>query len=191
MGANQIHINEPLIAFTNRGAGLDFGLKKSNGKARGSTETACNVLEVGNALTIKFHRTVRMPDDGKMHHLPASLGLFPLYNVSEYRNRVLDRIAKSGGVFLPIWSREALWMSFHSDKRKFALRIFAGGVNVVTGKTMDESKKCDQRSSRRQDYIVVPGQPWLDGIQVEEGVVRQFVAMPCKALPINSFDVFH
>lgn len=132
-----------------------------------------------------------MPDDGRMHHLPASLGLFPLYNVSEYRNRVLDRIAKSGGVFLPIWSREALWMSFHSDKRKFALRIFAGGVNVVTGKTMDESKNCDQRSSSRQDYIVVPGQPWLDGIQVEEGVVRQFVAMPCRALPINSFDVIY
>lgn len=29
-----------------------------------------------------------------------------------------------------------------------------------------------------QDYVVVPGQHWLDGIVVEQGNVRQFVAMP-------------
>jgi hypothetical protein len=29
-----------------------------------------------------------------------------------------------------------------------------------------------------QDYVEVPGQPWLDGFCVEKGVVRQFVAMP-------------
>jgi len=30
----------------------------------------------------------------------------------------------------------------------------------------------------KQDYIVSPGQLWLDGIAIKPGVVRQFVAMP-------------
>ncbi len=29
-----------------------------------------------------------------------------------------------------------------------------------------------------QDYVVVPGQPWLDGYCVDKGHIRQFVAMP-------------
>ena len=29
-----------------------------------------------------------------------------------------------------------------------------------------------------QNYVVVPGQPWLDGYCVEKGIIRQFVAMP-------------
>lgn len=29
-----------------------------------------------------------------------------------------------------------------------------------------------------QDYLVCPDQPWLDGINVSQGVIRQFVAMP-------------
>jgi hypothetical protein len=30
----------------------------------------------------------------------------------------------------------------------------------------------------RQNYVVVPDQPWLDGYCVAKGVIRQFVAMP-------------
>ena len=33
-------------------------------------------------------------------------------------------------------------------------------------------------SRNPQDYLVVPGQPWLDGYCVEKGIIRQFVAMP-------------
>src|SRR5262249_45257694 len=29
-----------------------------------------------------------------------------------------------------------------------------------------------------QNYLVTPGQPWLDGYCVEKGIIRQFVAMP-------------
>ena len=31
-----------------------------------------------------------------------------------------------------------------------------------------------------QLQLVVPDQRWIDGIAVEPGVVRQFVAMPCN-----------
>lgn len=44
---------------------------------------------------------------------------------------------------------------------------------------------------QQQDFIVLPGQKWLDGICVAPGVVRQFVAMPRTFLPYllwNSAD---
>lgn len=163
MGANEIHMNEPLAAFTNRGSNLTYGLK-SDRKAKDGTEL--NVLEIDDVLAIKFHRTVRMPDDGKMHQLPGSVGLFPLYSVSEYTNRLPDNVYQNGGIFLLIWSREAVWMNFHPKKRKCALRVFVGRVNAVTGKTMEEAKVVNQSLEGVQDYLVVPGQPWLDGIHV-------------------------
>lgn len=31
---------------------------------------------------------------------------------------------------------------------------------------------------KKQDYVVVPKQPWLDGIATSPGIVKQFVAVP-------------
>ncbi len=31
------------------------------------------------------------------------------------------------------------------------------------------------------NYLVLPQQPWLDGVAVRKGVIRQFVAMPLGA----------
>ena len=33
-------------------------------------------------------------------------------------------------------------------------------------------------AQRAAGYVVVPGQPWLDGFSVGEGLIRQFVALP-------------
>jgi len=41
--------------------------------------------------------------------------------------------------------------------------------------------KARNNVSKKQDYIVVPPQPWLDGIAVEPGNVRQFVAVDAKS----------
>ncbi|KAF3407965.1 hypothetical protein DPV78_000617 [Talaromyces pinophilus] len=180
VGVNEIRLNESLVAFTNRGFNLTFGLGSGSALLfdKQPVGAQSNELVIDNSLKIKFHRTVRMPDDGRMHHLPGSLGLFPLYNASAYLSRVPDTVRESGGVFMPIWSREALWMSFDSDTRNFALRVYVGRVNAVTGRTMDEDKILNQSLNTTQDYVVVPGQQWLDGIHVQEGAVRQFVAMP-------------
>jgi hypothetical protein len=45
---------------------------------------------------------------------------------------------------------------------------------------MDERVDEAQVPETLQDYVVVPGQEWLDGICVAPGIVRQFVAMPRK-----------
>ncbi|KAI9886853.1 MAG: hypothetical protein M1823_001352 [Watsoniomyces obsoletus] len=124
-------------------------------------------------LEIAFHRTLRMPDDNRLHQLPQSLGYFPLYNVEAFSSRLPDRIVERGGVFFSMWQREAMWIEFKNKdlQRKYAIRINLGKVNAVSGLRITEV-------STKQDYVVVPGQPWLDGIAIGPGVVRQFVAMP-------------
>jgi ubiquitin len=65
------------------------------------------------------------------------------------------------------------------------IKIYVGGVNAVSGESAVENAGTKLRRQHKfaeggslQDYIVVPGQRWLDGIATSNGTVRQFVAMP-------------
>jgi hypothetical protein len=182
--SSHIYIDEPLLVFANREKEEQLHLRIGKGQPNYyETEGigSSYALKIGDALTIHFHRTVRMPDDDKIHHLPPSLGFFPLYNISAYADRLPQNIVEKGGIFLPIWSREALWMEFNSENdQKYAFRIYVGCINAVTGDSMDQNSSTQETSEQRQDYVVVPGQAWLDGICTEEGIVRQFVSMARK-----------
>ena len=81
---------------------------------------------------------------------------------------------RQGGVVLPMYQREALWLSF-SALTDCAVKIGVGGVNALTGEALREGLTCP---SGKQAYVACPQQPWLDGVCLEKGVVRQFVAMP-------------
>lgn len=79
--------------------------------------------------------------------------------------------------------REALWINFMSTA-PFLIKVYAGGVNVVSGEQYQEdiaSKlrhlSLQQQQKNIQDYVVVPDQLWLDGIATSPGVVSQFVAV--------------
>jgi hypothetical protein len=79
---------------------------------------------------------------------------------------------KHGGVMLPMYQSEALWINFNGDY-PFAIKVAAGKINAVTGEDWR-----DGLHRNPQDYMVAPEQPWLDGFCVEKGLIRQFVAMP-------------
>ena len=123
-------------------------------------------------LRIEFQRTLRIPDDDRIYPLPAGLGAFPLRHVDDYGERVPEEWIRHGGVFLPMYQSEALWINF-SGSYPFALKVATGKIDAVTGKAWS-----DGIHRRPQDYMTVPEQPWLDGYCVEKGVIRQFVAMP-------------
>ncbi len=123
-------------------------------------------------LRIEFQRTLRIPDDNREYPLPPGLGKFPLYRVDDYLNHLPDTWEEHGGVFLPMYQTEAMWINFHADY-PMAVKIAAGKINAVTGQRWKV-----ELTKAPQDYLVVPGQPWLDGFCVEKGLVRQFVAMP-------------
>ncbi len=128
-------------------------------------------------LRIDFQRTLRIPDDGRDYPLPPGLGRFPLRHVDDFAARVPDRWIRHGGVMLPMYQSEALWLNFSSwSDYPFAVKIATGLVNAITGKSWDNELR-----RHPQDYLVVPEQPWLDGYCVEKGIIRQFVAMPLGA----------
>ena len=77
-----------------------------------------------------------------------------------------------------------MWINFSSESR-FAIRIYLGGINAVSGESENENVATNLRRLKLvsqnksiQDYIVTPDQLWLDGIASDSGRVRQFVAMP-------------
>ncbi|HJK99523.1 MAG TPA: hypothetical protein RMF84_20010, partial [Polyangiaceae bacterium LLY-WYZ-14_1] len=128
----------------------------------------------GATLQVTFQRTLRIPDDGRSYPLPPGLGSFPLRRVSDFADRVPAHWRERGGVFLPMYAREAMWLSFsRPPHRPCALQVGVGKVNAVNGKPWSAGL-----GGRPQGYVVAPDQPWLDGIATEKGTVRQFVAMP-------------
>ncbi len=133
-----------------------------------------NVLRIGDHCQVRFMRTLRIPDDGRDYPLPPGLGTFPVLSVDRYAEHVPDSWREHGGVFIPMYQREALWLDFTgSSWTPHALKIGVGNVNAVSGAAWDASLDSDP-----QDYVVVPDQPWLDGINAGAGFIRQFVAMP-------------
>ena len=130
-------------------------------------------LHVGSRLSISFQRTLRIPDSGAFP-LPPSLGPFPIARIRTPL-RSLPRQWRGAAEFaIPLYQREALWLGFSgTDSKPNALKVAAGGVNVVSGTVWREGLHDDP-----QDYIVVPDQPWLDGFHTGDTQVRQFVAVP-------------
>jgi hypothetical protein len=118
-------------------------------------------------VRVSFQRTLRIPEQG-LHSLPPSLGSFPLRRVEDYPAAWLGR----GGVMLPVYQREAMWLNFHSDEPA-ALQVGVGKVCAVSGEPWTE-----KLAKRPQNYVALPKQPWLDGINAGDGFIRQFVAVP-------------
>ncbi|OJD15822.1 hypothetical protein AJ78_03965 [Emergomyces pasteurianus Ep9510] len=134
-------------------------------------------------LRISFHRTIRVPETDKEFHLPPSFGTFPLYSVKQFEKRLPESMSLKGGLFFPIHQKEAMWIRFES-RSQFAVKIYVGGVNAISGEPSTENMATKLRRQKRyseskslQDYIVTPAQLWVDGIAIAPGKVRQFVAV--------------
>ena len=143
------------------------------------------VLDAANvhpdaSCQIDFQRTLRIPDDNREYSLPPALGAFSLNHVDDYQNEMPELWKQHGGIFLPMHQAEALWLNFNTDEDgyPFAIKIATGKINAVSGEAWSSELRSGATTSGRQDYVVVPQQPWLDGYCVAEGLIRQFVAMP-------------
>jgi hypothetical protein len=123
------------------------------------------------AVTVEFQRTLRIPETG-LHPLPPGLGRFPLRRVADYPDTAPPEWLSRGGVMLPIYQREAMWLSFEASEPT-ALQVGVGKVCAVSGLPWIEHLIGDP-----QNYVALPDQPWLDGINAGDGFIRQFVAVP-------------
>lgn len=133
-------------------------------------------IAIGN-IKISLQRTLRIPDDNKNYPLPPSMGTFPLRKVADYKDKVPSLWeTHESAFFIPIYQREALWISFEGlNWRPNALQVIAGGINAVSGKPDKNNPSLDKNE---QNFVLVPTQPWLDGWNNDDDKVRQFVAMP-------------
>lgn len=132
-----------------------------------------------NGFTITLHRTIRLPEDGNSHALPPSRGQFSMKRIEDYRDRVPEAWRDHGGVFIPMYEREAMWLGFGGPTS--AVKIATGKVNAVSGgkwtQELQPPTGVDGKDPE-QDYMVGPyPQPWLDGFNIGGGQIRQFVAM--------------
>lgn len=131
-----------------------------------------NTLRLPGGVAVRFIRTLRLPESGT-HPLPPGLGEFPVRRVADYADRVPEAWRARGGVMLPVYLREAMWLSFAGTSEPAALQVGVGKVCAVSGRPWS-----DRPARGPQNYVVLPRQPWLDGINSGTGTVRQFVAVP-------------
>ena len=92
--------------------------------------------------TIEFERTLRIPDTGQVYGLPPGLGHFPLRHLDDLAGLPAAWAAR-GGVAMPMWQAEAMWISFYGDDNEdapFAVKIAAGKINAVTGEPWREGE---------------------------------------------------
>ncbi len=129
-------------------------------------------LHADAVCRIGFERTLRIPDDNRDYPLPPGLGRFPLRHVDDHLDSVPESWGRHGGVFLPMYQGEAMWLHFDTAY-PMAVKVAAGKIDALTGEHWT-----NELSPLRQNYLVVPDQPWLDGFSVGKGLIRQFVAMP-------------
>ncbi|MEU9146362.1 hypothetical protein [Streptomyces sp. NPDC048349] len=138
----------------------------------GSVRVDGNALLLGEGVQIRFMRTLRLPESGT-HALPPGLGEFPLRRVEDYPDTAPPEWLAKGGVMLPVYLREAMWLSFGRSAEPAALQVGVGKVCAVSGERWTGRLDRDP-----QNYVVLPRQPWLDGINSGDGTVHQFVAVP-------------
>ncbi len=121
-----------------------------------------------------FYRTLRVPDDGRLYPLPPGLGQFPIHSIADLGDRAPESWRREGGIVLPLYQSEALWIGFLAAAWKpNAVKVGVGKIDALTGRAWDL-----HLSASPQNYLVCPDQPWLDGFHVGPNQVRQFVAMP-------------
>ncbi len=124
-------------------------------------------------FSLSFHRTLRVPDDGRDYPLPAGLGRLPVRSVRSLKSESIPEAWRATPTsIVPLHPAEATWLSF-SSSHPFAVQIAAGGICAASGLPYVGALSRDP-----QNYLSIPTQPWLDGFRVDANTVRQFVAMP-------------
>jgi hypothetical protein len=140
----------------------------------GKTNQSFTEIRLGHNSKFSFHRTLRVPETGQKHQLPADFGTLPIHRIEDYADKVPAHWLEDGGLFIPLYQKEALFIQLEGSMWHPSIaKVCVGRINAVTGDSLHENL-----NGHKQDYVLIPHQKWLDGINMGNGIVRQFVAMP-------------
>jgi hypothetical protein len=168
----KINLRETLVHFYNR----RFPRERTKAELLKGATSSIFVTDGSNQLDIHFKRAPRVPEDGNVYQLPPPMENFPLLSAHAFEKTLPDSMRVKGGLFFPMFQREALLLAFtsqYSNKNQFAIRVFAGSINAVSGTAAGTSSAAGQ-----QDYLITPSQQILSGFCFEVNESKQFVAMP-------------
>jgi len=132
-------------------------------------------VRIDSHFVVSFKRTLRLPEDGTLHKTPPNFGVFPIYRVEEFAERLPKNWQRERSVFIPMYQREGLYIRFDNEKawQPYAVKVSIGGINAISGEPQANTLRAEP-----QDYLVCPPQLWLDGIYTDRGTTRQFLATP-------------
>ncbi|KAF5490678.1 hypothetical protein CGCF413_v011508 [Colletotrichum fructicola] len=140
--------------------------------------------DVQSGLKINHNESLVHFYNGCAQGISEFLGPFPLFDTEAYRDRLPKEMKQKGGLFFPIFQREAPAVSFENtskgdrrawedeDDQQFAIKVYSGSINCVSGQQVIDSVP------HEQDYIICSRQRRLDGFKSADNETRQFVAMP-------------
>lgn len=101
-GKRLMNKNEPFAVFLGKAfppPEVSICLEKDSTEGEGFS------IHVDDNLEISFHRTVRLPNDGKTYALPAGLGKLPMFDSQDFSQRLPVDMRKNGGLILPMWRK--------------------------------------------------------------------------------------
>ncbi|KAF8969629.1 hypothetical protein BDZ97DRAFT_1794340 [Flammula alnicola] len=172
--SGQINMDQPLLHYYNHCCLRNGQISDSDAIAEAKIVNN-QKIEVGGLARIGFQRTIRVPDNDKIHALPPDVGPFSLYNTADLVDRLPRSVVLKGGICIAMYQREAMWISF-SPIAPCAVKVSVGGINALSGTAQNVT------IPGKQDYLALSGGPtgqiWLDGISTAPGIVKQFVAIP-------------
>ncbi len=118
-------------------------------------------IEVFENLEIKCHKTTRVLKDTNTSSLPPSFGTYQIENLND-------------NLHIRMKQTEAMWISFSPKHyhQIFAIKVDTGNINAITGKI-----SADKLDRTDQNYLSIPRQPWIDGVNVRDGFIQQFGIM--------------
>jgi hypothetical protein len=177
-----INQNESFLKFYNR-----YIMARRPQRSELKLHTELDGITVTDTLMnegqkIRLCRTLRIPEDGRAHDVPSTFGPFPMINISKcLPENTPPLMKKKGGFLIPMLQREAMCVTTSGLPRAprkatqclFAVKLYAGGVNAITG------YKSIEKQQEEQDYYVLPLQQRVDGFGANGTQnAKQFVAMP-------------
>ncbi|KAF7502206.1 hypothetical protein GJ744_006447 [Endocarpon pusillum] len=183
----QINMDERLIDF--------YDMFLHDGCQTGSAADSMNELHLCSnelefqgtlgSFNLRMMRSLRVPEvtlftprRRKRHAAkpPATQSTFPLFRAEDYLEYLPRQMRGKGGVFFPMFQREALAIEFDCSgptEDQHAVRVFAGAVNVLTGEDPSENE-----GRNKDDFFSIPRLNRLSGFRKDGKTVKQFVAMP-------------
>jgi hypothetical protein len=48
---------------------------------------------------------IRTPENGEVHNMPLGLGMFLLFNVQSFADKLPGKIVEKGGLFIPMYRK--------------------------------------------------------------------------------------